>query len=666
MLDVNENYFNRDFSLLEFNRRVLEQGLDAATPLLERVRFLAIFSSNLDEFFMKRAVRLKASPALAAACRERVQGMLSLKAEAWTRELLPALKEQGIEILAWDELSKAEKRKASEYFETEVYPLLTPMAVDPAHPFPFLSNLSVSLGIKLRRPDSDKPLFARIKIPQTLPQWLRLSEGPTRLLRLSDLVRHHLEAFFPEMIMEQVALFRVTRNADVGVQSEDVEDLVDVVAEELRMRRVAGIVRVQHESGTDPWMLDFVKGELELSDEDFFEAPGELNDVALYEVAHLERHDLKYPPLHQQAPHALKAKGSDFFKVLRGGDLLVHFPYESFESSVLRFVTDAVHDKNVLGIKITLYRIGDNSPLIPLLIRAAEAGKQVTCVVELKARFDEARNLSVSETLEKAGVHVVYGVVGLKTHSKICLVLRREAKGIRHYAHIGTGNYNPATSKSYTDLALFSGDASLCSDLVEVFNYLTGLSLKRDYKKFLLAPVNMRDRFKALIETETRNAQRGVAGRIVAKMNSFEVREFCDLLYEASKAGVKIDLIVRGICCLRPGVPGLSENIRVISVVGRFLEHSRIYYFRQGASSPAKGAFYIGSADWMTRNLTERVEAVVPVEDPKLRSRLWEILELYLEDSGQAWELKPDGSYVRLRQGSEVGVQDKLLRSGKS
>ena len=658
---MNERTFHRDDSLLEFNSRVLAQALEADTPLLERVRFLAIFSSNTDEFFMKRIHRLREDPAAGGRCRDKVMQLMNSRAQVWEAELKPALAKEGIELPVWSELNKAERKKASDFFQNEVYPLLTPLAVDPAHPFPFLSNLSLSLGVKLRRPDSDKPLFARIKIPDNLPQWIRLSESPLRLLRLTDLIKEHIAPYFPEMLVDKVMAFRVTRNAQVDLNSDDVEDLLDMVAEELRLRRVAGIVRVQHEPQADEWMLDFLKGELDLPAEDFYSTAGELNDGSLFELAALDRPELKFAPWHPRTPLALKAKNSDIFKVLRGRDLLTHFPYESFQNSVMRLIEEAARDKHVMAIKIALYRLGDNSPIIPLLIRAAEAGKQVVCVVELKARFDEARNIGVSETLEKAGVHVVYGVVGLKTHAKVCLVVRRENKGLRYYAHVGTGNYNPATARSYTDFGLFTGDAAICSDLLEIFNYLTGLSLRREYKKFLVAPVNMRGRFKDLISEEIKNAKKGLPSGIVAKMNSLEDTELCEALYDASKAGVKINLIVRGLCCLRPGVPGMSENIRVISVVGRFLEHSRCYHFRDGARSQAKGKFFIGSADWMSRNLNGRVETVVPVEEPKLRQELWDILQAYLEDQGQAWELGSEGGYRRLRVGDETGIQEKMM-----
>jgi polyphosphate kinase len=662
---MNERVFHRDDSLLEFNRRVLEQAMDASTPLLERVRFLAIFSGNSDEFFMKRIHRLREDPRAATRCRAKVLDLMEARAQVWKNELEPSLDQAGIQLLSWERLTKLEKKKASDIFQSDVYPLLTPLAVDPAHPFPFLSNLSLSLGVKLRRPGSGKPLFARIKIPDNLPQWIRLNDsGPLRLLRLTDLVKEHLAPYFPEMLVDKVMAFRVTRNAQVDLQSEDVEDLLDMVAEELRLRRVAGIVRVQHEPQADQWLLDFLKSELGLPDEDFYSTLGELNDGSLFELAGLDRPDLKYPPWHPKTPLPLRAKNADLFKVLRQRDLLAHFPYESFQHSVLKLIEVAAKDKHVMAIKIALYRLGDHSPIIPLLIRAAESGKQVVCVVELKARFDEARNIGISETLEKAGVHVVYGVVGLKTHAKVCLVVRREGKGLRYYAHVGTGNYNPTTAKSYTDFGLFTNDSVICSDLLEIFNYLTGLSLRRDYKKFLVAPVNMRGRFLDLINAEAKNARKGLPSGITAKMNSLEDTELCEALYAASRAGVKVDLIVRGLCCLKPGVVGLSENIRVISVVGRFLEHSRCYHFRAGAKTPAKGAFFIGSSDWMSRNLNERVETVVPVEDPGLRKELWELLQAYLDDKAQSWELQGDGSYLRLRlsgDSQEPGVQEKLM-----
>jgi polyphosphate kinase len=658
-------FLNRDYSLLEFNRRVLEQALESSTPLLERIRFLAIFSANLDEFFMKRANRLRNQPEVAAQCRDRVLALLGNRSKVWHDEILPSLAANGIRLLNWADLEEGERQAAAVYFQNEVFPVLTPLAVDPSHPFPFLSNLSVSLGLRLRKSVGGNALFARIKIPEMLPQWLHLNEkkGDTeiRLLRLADLIRHHLPSFFPEMIIDSVTTFRATRNADVGHDPDDVEDVLDVVEEELRLRRVSDLVRIQFGPGADPLTLKMLEEELELPGSDFFETPGEISERSLFELSALNRPELKYKPFNPRVPAALQGGDKNIFKVIRDGDLLVQLPYESFDASVERFLLEAANDKKVLAIKIALYRLGDNSPLIPHLIRAAESGKQVVCVVELKARFDEARNISISETLEKSGVHVVYGVVGLKTHSKIALVVRREAKGYRFYGHIGTGNYNPSTARSYTDFGLFTCDQAITADMIEIFNYLTGLSQRVDYKKFLVAPVNMKRRVLECIRNETKNAKNGIPTHIMAKMNSLEEPEVCQALYEASQAGVQVDLVIRGICCLRPGVPGLSEHIRVTSVVGRFLEHSRFYYFRNGAKKTLGGLFFIGSSDWMTRNLSERVETAVPVEKLSLKESLWSVMKAYLADTQQSWELRPDGSYVLLRQGEGKGVQEQLL-----
>jgi polyphosphate kinase len=676
-------FFNRDLSWLKFNERVLKQASDVKVPLLERLRFLAIYSTNLDEFFMKRMGHLKRLSehdlGIAGTSVQVEAGrlMVDLRAEILHsirerhqvyEKLLPELNKQGIFFLKWADLNAEERKNAQDYFLRRVFPVLTPLAVDKAHPFPFLSNLSVSLGIILRHPKKNETLFARIKIPDTLPQWVQVAStgtGNYRLIRLRDLVSANLSELFPDMIIESVMPFRVTRSAEIEDTIDDVEDRLDMVETELRLRRLAPIVRLEHGGSSDKSMLNFLQGELDLDDLDMYENPGEISYHSLPEVCNLNIPKLRYPIFQPTVPVAVRDNDADIFSIIRKKDMLVHFPFESFHDSVERFLEAAADDDKVLAIKITLYRAGENNPLIPLLIRAAEKGKQVVCVVELKARFDEARNIKWGEILEKAGVHVVYGVVGKKIHSKIVLVIRQEGENYRYYSHIGTGNYNPTTAKVYTDFNLFTSDKRIGGELIEVFNFLTGLSLKKNYQKLLVAPVNMRKRFVQHIRKEIDYHKATGQGHIIAKMNALEDTEICELLYTASQAGVKIQLIVRGFCCLRPGVTGLSENIQVISTIGRFLEHSRVFYFRRGAEDPMEGKFYVGSADWMYRNLNNRIEVVAPVEQPSLRSYLWRVLNDYLQDQNQNWILQPDGKYVQKKSNdpAEPGIHQKIIQS---
>jgi len=661
-------FLNRELSWLEFNRRVLHEAMDDRTPLLERVRFLSIFTSNLDEFYMKRVggllrqlaagVRKRTSDghtlqSLIAEIRAKVMEMLRLQAECYTKEILPQLSLHDIFLLNWEDLSDEERGRAGEYFKTQVFPVLTPLSVDPGHPFPFISNLSTSLGVLLRNPESNEEHFARVKIPKVLPQWIQLSQDTSgtgfRFVSLLDLIRDNIHHLFPDMSVLDVMPFRLTRNAEIERDEGDTEDLLEMVEEELRQRRFGSVVRLEHGAKPNAKMLRFLLQELQLSDTDVYELPGEIDFTDLNCIANLSIPALRFPPWTPLIPKALADNESDLFGIIRSGDVLVHHPYESFNASVERFVRAAVDDPNVLAIKMTVYRTGDDSPFIPLLIRAALAGKQVVCLVELKARFDEERNIYWAQLLEKAGVHVVYGIVGLKTHTKTALVVRQEQDGLRAYAHIGTGNYNIQTAKLYTDLGLFTCDPVLTQDTIELFNYLTGRSLKRDYRKLLVAPVNLKSGLMRLLDREIEHQKAGRPARIVAKMNSLEELDVCEKLYEASQSGMRVDLIIRGFCCLRPGVPGLSDNIRVISVIGRFLEHSRIFYFRNGAQDEVDGLFYIGSADWMYRNLLARVEAVTPIESRAGRERCWEILQIMLRDRRQAWDMQPDGSYIQRR-----------------
>ena len=528
--------------------------------------------------------------------------------------------------------------------------ILTPLAYDPAHPFPFLSNLSTSLGVILRNPETAERCFARIKVPNVLSAWVALRtrrQGQTDVLvRLHDILEHNLESVFPGMEILGATLFRVTRDAEVEL-NEDAGDIRVQVAEELKQRRFEPVVRLELEAGPDPWVRDLLVGKFELTEQDVYELPGELDYTGLMAVAALPRAELRDVPWNPVEPLMLPDPESDIFAAIRAGEILVHHPYESFDSSVERFIRTAADDPLVRSIKMTVYRVGDDTPFVRSLVRAAESGKQVVCLIEVRARFDEARNLHWAEELERVGAHVVYGVIGLKTHTKTALIVRQEADGVRCYAHVGTGNYHVRTARLYTDLGLFSCDPLLCGDLVSLFHFLTGYSLKRNYQKLLVSPVSMRTRFLEMIEREIAHQRAGRPARIIAKVNQLEDPAICEALCAASGAGVPIDLIVRGFCCLRPGVPGYSENIRIISIIGRFLEHSRIFHFASGADDPLEGEFYIGSADWMHRNLSARVEAIAPVEPRRLRERLWEILQVNLQDQRQAWDMQPDGSYIQ-------------------
>jgi polyphosphate kinase len=590
--------------------------------------------------------------------------MIKSQDHCYAKLLKPALKEKNIHLLKWSELSTAEKEVAQKYYMKNVFPVLTPLSVDPGHPFPFISNLSTSLGVTLKAPNSEEKMFARVKVPQVLAPWVRVDTGKPaeyRFVSLVDVIKENMKDLFPQMQVLEVMPFRLTRNADITRDEEDAEDLLEMIEEELRMRRFAEVVRLEHGPNPDPWMLKFLMEELELSEDDIYEVQEELDYNGLAFLGDLPLPQLRYEPWAPVVPLAFTDEDpTQIFNVIRHSDQLVHHPYESFSATVEKFIRAAAEDPKVLAIKMTLYRTGDNSPFIKNLIRAAEMGKQVVCLVELKARFDEERNIYWAQALENAGVHVVYGVVGLKTHAKTALVVRQEVEGLRCYAHIGTGNYNVSTSRFYTDFGLLTSREELTSELVEFFHYLTGRSLKTDYKHLLVAPVNMFSRFKHMIEREAEHAKAGKPAQVIAKMNNMEENDISLALYKASQAGASIDMIVRGFCCLRPGVKGMSEKVKVTSTIGRFLEHSRIFYFRNGAQDPIDGEFFIGSADWMYRNLHARVECVVPILDRAMREKIWEVLQAFLKDHRQTWDMNSDGNYTQ-RKGQEVGVQQQLM-----
>ncbi len=663
-----ELFINRDLSWLEFNRRVLAQATRDDTPLLECVRFCAIFANNLDEFFMKRVGLLKrlahegstlhghdgmGPQELLGRIREVVIDLQAELGRVYHEQLLPALQGEGIRVLRMEDLAPEDRRQIDEWFRRQVFPILTPLAVDPGHRFPFISNLSTSMGVLLSRSGEHETHFARVKIPGVIPNLVPVDDpsGPlatqSRFVFLDDIVASNLDDLFPGMQIHEIMPFRVTRSAAVEIEDQEVADLLEHVEQELRMRRFADAVRLEVPKNPSAQIVGLLTRELGLGPADVYETFTPLDATDLFPLADLERPDLRYEPWAPVTPARIADTGGDLFREIRMRDILVHHPYESFRSSVERFIANAARDPDVLAIKLTLYRTSPSAAFIPSLIRAAEAGKQVAVLVELRARFDEHRNVRFARQLEKAGVHVAYGVVGLKTHCKCALVVRRERGRLRCYAHIGTGNYHPKTAQLYTDLGLFTANEAITEDVVQLFNYLTGRSEQHVFDQLVVAPDQMRDSFCELIDREIEHAKQGRPARIVAKMNALEDHAITTKLYEASRAGVDITLIVRGFCCLRPGVPGISERIRVRSIVGRFLEHSRFYHFAAGSDDPMEGVWLIGSADWMYRNLNRRVEACVPIVDEAARTRMVELMHVLLRDRRDAWEMRPDGSYVR-------------------
>jgi polyphosphate kinase len=670
-LQPESRYLNRELSALDYFARVLALGADKSVPLLERVKFLAIFSQNLDEFFQVRVSGLQeqldaglrtTSPDgldpgdQLRAIRARVEPLVARQASIFTQELAPALEEHGVRFCDWDELSDGDRVHLEEVFDERIFPVLTPLAVDPAHPFPYISNLSLNLAVLVRDPNSGEERFARVKVPPLLPRFLVLPDGE-RFVPLEQVIAAQLDSLFPGMETVEHHPFRVTRDADFEL-SDDAEDLLEAMELILRRRtRFGRVVRLEVDGKMSNEVLELLCRELQLTDPDAYVVDGPLDLSGLWGLYGLEKAELKDEPWTPQTQPPLVGTDAppDVFQVLRQGDILVHHPYDSFATSVEAFVEQASRDPQVLAIKQTLYRTaGPDSGVVRSLIRAAERGKQVVALVELKARFDEQANIERAQLFEEAGIHVVYGLVGLKTHAKILLVVRQEPDGIRRYCHVGTGNYNPKTATTYEDLGLMSADPDLGTDLTELFNYLTGYSRQGDYRKLIVAPVTIRPELLKRIE---RQAALGPAGRITMKMNSLVDPEMIDALYSASQAGTPIDLVVRGICCLRAGARGLSETIRVRSIVGRFLEHSRIYRF---GPDPHTAEYLIGSADLMPRNLDRRVEALVPVNAGPLRDRLDEMLSINLADDALAWELDSEGRWRRVPETRGLNAQHQL------
>jgi polyphosphate kinase len=667
-LDHPALYFNRELSWLDFNWRVMAQARDPRHPLLERVRFLAITGSNLDEFFQKRVGGLKAQVeagvlALSRDGRAPAEQLQLIRAaalpmhqalaSAWEHELRPLLRrEAGVVVSDWSELRPEQQAALGRYFHDHIYPVLTPLAVDPGHPFPFISNLSLSLAVLMRHAARDTLHFARIKIPSTnSSRWLPVPDSFSRhhYIPVEQVVQHNVAALFPGMEVVSVHAFRVTRSATVERDDDEgSEDLLAVISEELRERRFAPVVRLEVDRDMPAQVRQLLVRELEVSADDVYETDGLIAVSGLAELADLDLPEFRFPPWEPVVPEPLVHEGEteeerNIFAIIRREDILVHHPYESFSASVQRMLDEAAADPQVLAVKQTLYRTGSSSPVARALLRSAEGGKQVAVLVEVSARFDEAANMQWAETLEDAGVHVAYGLVGLKTHAKVALIVRYEGGRPRTYCHIGTGNYHARTTRLYTDLGLLTCDPETGMDLVNLFHFLTGYAPDQQYSRLVVAPRDMRRVFEQRIRREVEHQERGGNGRIVAKLNALDDPGIIQELYRASQAGVKVDLIVRGHTRLRPGIPGYSENIRLVSIVGRFLEHDRIYFF-QNDGDPE---IFIGSADWRQRNLAERVEVMVPVKHRPLQDRLLRILEYALLDNRLSWELHPDGTYVQ-------------------
>jgi polyphosphate kinase len=674
-LDSPELFNNRELSWLQFNERVLELAEDESTPLLERVKFLAIYAANLDEFFMVRVAGLHDQVDAGIDARgpdglspdetierisERTREVGRRHSLHWEDHVRPALAQHDIKVIDCTNCDREELDAVDRHFAEQIFPVLTPLAVGPGRPFPYISNLSLSLAVWLRDPVSEEEIFARVKVPkEVLPRFVPL--GGDVFVPLETVIARHLDELFPGMEILRHDFFRVTRDADFTV-SDEADDLLRAVEDELRRRRFGEVVRLEVSSSMDPDMRNYLVQQLAIDESQVIDVVGllDLDDLwSLYgEVGHRELRDPPWTPITPPAfTDGDQGNAADVFGAIGGGDVLVHHPYDSFASSVERLVQQAVADPDVLAIKMTVYRTSDDSELVPSLIEAAERGKQAVCLVELKARFDERRNIGWARALEEAGAHVVHGLPGLKTHAKALLIVRREGSGARHYVHVGTGNYHAKTARLYEDFGLFTTDHDLAADVAELFNALTGAARSPEYRKAIVAPDHMRLWFLEEVKRTIDAHQEGLDSRIVLKLNSLVDTRCIQALYEASQAGVPVDINVRGICCLRPGVAGVSDNIRVVSVVGRFLEHSRVFGFHRGDER----LYWMGSGDLMPRNLDTRVELLVPIEDPAARSEIAETIELCLADDTFAWDLRPDDSWER-RRGGERSVHRELMR----
>jgi polyphosphate kinase len=677
-------YLDREVSWLSFNQRVLELAEDPALPVLERANFLAIFASNLDEFFMVRVAGLKrrivtglAMPTNVGRAPADVLADISAEAHtlqlrhaaAWTSLVMPALAEAGIEIVTWDALADADRSALYDYFQSQVFPVLMPLAVDAAHPFPYISGLSLNLAVRIRNARTGRQEFARLKVPPMLPRFVEVpgADGGVRYLALEDLISNHLEDLFPGMEILDHHAFRLTRNEDMVIEEDETENLIQALEAELLRRRFGPPIRLEITDDMDDVTLDLLITELDITEQEVYRLPAPLDLRGLFDLTRIDRPELRYKPHLPTTAVAFQPGDNndrvDIFSAIRKGDVLVHHPYESFATSVQAFLEQAAKDPHVLAIKQTLYRTSGDSPIVEALIDAAEAGKQVLALVEIKARFDEAANIVWARKLEKAGVHVVYGLVGLKTHCKLALVIREEGGVLRSYSHVGTGNYNPKTSRIYEDFGLFTADDQVGRDLTRLFNELSGYAIEKKFKRLLVAPLHLRKGLLRLIDKERRNALAGKPARIRIKVNSMVDEQIIDALYRASQDGVPVEVWVRGICSLKPGVPGMSENITVRSILGRYLEHSRIFAFDNDGDPQV----YIGSADMMHRNLDRRVEALVRVVQPSHLKELSSLFDLAMSDATSSWWLGPDGEWVRHSTDAEgkplIDIQDRTMSS---
>jgi polyphosphate kinase len=675
-------YINRELSWLAFNDRVLAQARDERHPLLERVRFVSISETNLDEFFMIRVAGLQQQVASElpnpvpdgmtpeeqlSRIHDHTESFFAEQRRILGKEIFPALEEAGVRVVPYKRLKAAEKRSLRERFAREILPILTPLAIDPAHPFPHISNLSLNLLVVIE--DDGRKVMARVKVPNTIDRFMRLpEESPdgkgrpeVRLVRIEEVMAANLDELFPGKEVAASHIFQVTRNADFVIEEDEASDLLQAIEDEIEGRWFGQSVRLVVTEAMPEDLREWLASNLKIGSGSVYAVPEPLGLTDLEELTHLDRGDLLYPPFTPRIPPEIRSARS-ITSAVRQGDILLYHPFDSF-SPVVDFVRAAASDPNVLAIKQTLYRVGSNSPIVEALSEARDEQTQVAVLVELKARFDEEPNITWARRLESRGVHVAYGIVGLKTHAKICLVVRREGSGLRRYVHMGTGNYNPSTARIYTDFSYFTDDPSLAEDASDLFNHLTGYSEQEEYEQLLVAPQSMREGILRLIEEQTEKAKNGESARITCKMNSLTDPRIIESLYEASQAGVKIDLIVRGICCLRPGLEGVSENIRVVSLVGRFLEHARALVFGEGEGE----RIYLGSADLMQRNLDRRVEQLFPLREQRHRDKVRHLLELQLADTANAWELKPDGSFDRLRPKEDeepLDTQALLLEEG--
>lgn len=676
------NFFNRERSWIKFNERVLEEALNPDLPLQDKIKFISIFSSNLDEFYMIRVSGLREQvnakiyePSIDGLTaieqlrqiESEVRPMIEKVLNLWKNEIVPELKKQNVHILNYAELTEAEKRKLTEYFKKEIYPILTPLAFDPGRPFPYISNLSLNLAIQVKKPNGDKH-FARVKIPSILPRLFQVDKITSldttkckkfKFMWLGELIKANLNLLFPGMEILEAHRFRITRDTDIEIQEDEADDLLRTIEENILQRRFGSVVRLEVEKSMPEFMTELLVKNLQMRDEDVHVVDGPLGMSDVMRLYDLQLKDSKEESFYPVLP-AITEDEESIFDVLNDRDIVLHHPFHSF-APVIDLIKAAVDDPNVLAIKQTLYRVGKDSPIIKYLKQAAEQGKQVAVLVELKARFDEENNIYWAKELEKVGVHVVYGLVGLKTHGKMTLIVRREMNSLRSYVHMSTGNYNASTAKMYTDMGIMTSDPEICADVTDIFNYLTGYSVQKDYRKLFVAPVNMRSKFMKLIKREIDNAKNGLKAKLIFKLNALVDMQIISALYEASNAGVKIELIVRGICCLKPGVAGISENITVRSIVGRFLEHSRIYYFYNNGEEE----LYLSSADLMERNLNRRVEIAFPVLSANIKKHIIDdIIKIYLKDNVKARLLLQDGSYVFVKSekhDKHINAQEHLM-----